>query len=82
MNVDQSGSEGGFLGRYTEQGHQDHARGFSKALQDALQQARENGRIEPGRSYDSEVRFSIGIEVTNPPWVGDYRVWIDPTPRS
>lgn len=80
MNVDQSG-ENGFTGRYTEQGQQDHARGFSKALQDALQQARDSGRIEPGQSYDSEVRFSIGIEVTNPPWVGDYKVWIDPRER-
>lgn len=81
MKMDESGNEMGFTGRYTEQGHQDHARGFSKALQNALQQARDSGRIEVGRSYDSEVRFSIGIEVTNPPWVGDYRVWIDPKER-
>ena len=81
MNEDQSGGETGFTGRYVEQGHQDHAKGFSKALQDALQQARDRGVIDVGRHYDSEVRLSIGIEVTNPPWVGDYRVWIDPKER-
>jgi len=81
MNEDQSGGETGFTGRYKAQGQQDHAKGFNKALQNALEQAQEHGAIRVGGSYDSEVRFSVGIEVTNPPWVGDYRVWIDPTPR-
>lgn len=80
MNEDQSG-EPGYIGRYSEQGHQDHAKGFSKALQHALQQARDDGAIDVGRHYESEVRFFIDIEVTNPPWVGDYRAWIDPRER-
>ena len=39
------------------------------------------GAIGVGGRYESEVRFFIDIEVTNPPWVGDYRVWIDPRER-
>lgn len=81
MNEDQNGDSTEIMGRYSALGHQDHAKGFSKALQDALEQAQERGLIRVGGSYDSEVRFSISIEVTNPPWVGDYRVWLNPQPR-
>jgi len=80
MNEDQSG-ETGYIGRYSEQGHQDHAKGFSKALQRALQEAQDRDAIVVGGRYESEVRFFIDIEVSNPPWVGDYRVWIDPRER-
>jgi hypothetical protein len=59
----------------------DHAAGFSLALQNALEEAEGQGVIRKGGEYDSEVRYSIGIKFTNPPWVGDYRVWIDPKER-
>ena len=41
------------------------------------------GRVAPALSlkFAPEVRFFIDIEVTNPPWVGDYRVRIDPRER-
>jgi hypothetical protein len=78
MNQDETGDTG-FTGRYqVERPVQNHAEGFSQALQDALEQARREGVIDVGGRYESEVRLSIGIEVTNPPWVPDYRVWIDP----
>jgi hypothetical protein len=82
MNEDQSGGETRFIGHYpVERPVQGHADGFSRALQDALQQAQERGVIEVGGKYESEVHFSIDIEVTNPPWVGDYKVSIEPKPR-
>lgn len=84
MKEDQSGGETGVTGHYEvdyDSRLRNHSDGFSKALENALGEAARRKLIEPGRSYDSEIRFSVGIEYTNPPWIGDYRVHLDPNPR-
>ncbi len=85
MNEDQSGGETGITGSYEiadfEERLRNHSDGFSKALEDALDKAAKEKRILPGKEYDSVVRQSIVIKYTNPPWVGDYKVWIDPKER-
>jgi hypothetical protein len=85
VKEDQSGSETGVTGHYQVVDYdnrlRNHSDGFSRALEDALDQAKRRELIAPGQSYDSEIRFSVGIEYTNPPWIGDYRVYLDPSPR-
>ena len=84
MKEDQSGGETGVTGHYRveyEDRLSNHADGFSMALQRALKKAEKQGLIRLDGQYDAEVRFSVGIEFTNPPWIGDYRVWIDPKER-
>ena len=82
MNEDQSGGDRVSSGATRRHGRTRITRkASSKALQRALQQARDAGAIDVGRHYESEVRFFVDIEVTNPPWVGDYRVQIDPRER-
>ena len=85
MKEDQSGGETGVTGHYVVDSYdsrlRSHSDGFSKALENALEEAKERKLIERGRSYDSEIRFSVGIEFTNPPWIGDYGAWIDPEER-
>ncbi len=81
MNEDQGGGAG-VTGSYrVDEPMRDHTEGFNLALDDALQEAERQGLIKRGGEYDSEVRYSVGIRFTNPPWVGDYRVWIDPKER-
>jgi len=81
MNEDQTGGTG-ITGHYTvDEPMRNHAEGFSRALENALEEAEKQGVIKRGGQYESEVRYSVGIEFTNPPWVGDYRVWLDPQPR-
>ena len=78
MNEDQGGGTG-ITGRYTTREPMDnHAEGFSRALDNALEAAAKEGLIKKDSEYESDVRYSIGIRYTNPPWVGDYIAWIDP----
>ena len=84
MEEDQSGGETGVTGHYKvdyDSRLSNHSDGFSRALENALAEAARRKLIEPGRSYDGEIRFSVGIEYTNPPWIGDYRAHLDPSPR-
>ena len=80
MNEDQGGGTG-ITGHYTAREPMDnHAEGFSRALDKALEEAAKQGLIQKGGEYESDVSYSIGIRYTNPPWVGDYRAWINPQP--
>lgn len=84
MNEDQSGGDTGITGSYEvdfDARLQNHSDGFSKALENALEMAAKEKKILPDKEYDSVVRHSIVIKYTNPPWVGDYKVWIDPKER-
>ncbi len=81
MNEDQSGGEGPITGHHRV-GYanrlKNHAEGFNRAIEDALRQADEQGRIVLEGTYETEIRFSVEIKYTNPPWIGDYRAAIDP----
>ena len=56
---------------YVEEGVsiEKHSDGWDKALDDALEKA----RLAPG-TYKGKVGFELGITVTNPPRISEYKV--------